>query len=261
MLKPARQYFIKDGTVMQDWQFDPAWTKSRNLVYEVLRVINGKPLFSEDHIERMLQSASKDNINSEQIADAIEKLINSNTLEDGNILICLVPNNGRSHILCWFINHYYPSREEYEHGVIVRTMKAMRKKPTAKIWDAQLRKQAEYLKASTDVYEVLLVDNKKMITEGSKSNIFFIRGNTVFTAPDNKVLPGITRKKVIGLCNQLSIELTEKEIPISELSLYESAFITGTSPKILPISMIDNLRLNTSNELMRMIMQAYDQLM
>ena len=139
-------------------------------------------------------------------------------------------------------------------------MKAVRKPPNAKIWNAELRTKAQYLISSSDIYEVLLVNKKKNITEGSKTNIFFIRGNSVFTTCSEDVLQGITRQKLIEICNKSGLSVTEKEIPLAEVPFYEAAFITGTSPGILPVSLIDKHRFNTSNETMKKLMEAYDTL-
>jgi len=261
MLSPEREYFVKDGVVMEIWQFDPAWSKGRKTVYEVMRVINGIPLFLEEHVNRLLQSASKTGIRDiadpGRVSGSIRKLIQANRAKDGNILFCLINENGNVHILTWFVEHHYPSAEEYSSGVYIRSMKAVRKHPNAKTWNAELRKKASYLIASSDAYEVLLVDKKKNITEGSRSNIFFIRGNTIFTPPENKVLKGITRQKVLEICENAMVRINEKEIPLQEVPFYEAAFITGTSPGILPVNAIENHRFNNSNELMRKLMEAY----
>ena len=45
------------------------------------------------------------------------------------------------------------------------------------------------------------------ITEGSRSNIFFLKDETLVTAPDNAVLNGITRKHILEICRENSIRL------------------------------------------------------
>jgi len=161
--------------------------------------------------------------------------------------------------MAWYIKHAYPTSEEYASGVYIRTLKAIRKMPGAKIWNAELRSKADYILSSSDAYEVLLIDRMKNITEGSRSNIFLIRGDTLFTTPENKVLKGITRQKVLDSCEQLGISVSEQEIPLKELSFYEAAFISGTSPGILPVKLIDKHLFNTSNDTLRKLMSAYQQ--
>jgi branched-chain amino acid aminotransferase len=264
MLEPVREYFVKDGYVLHTWEYDPAWNKRRKTVYEVLRVINGIPLFEEEHIRRLLQSANSSgfkDLEPVKISGSMNKLIAANPGEDGNILCCIISAKENYHILSWFVEHHYPTADQYENGVKLRTLKAIRKNPGSKVWNSELRSKAEYLINSSDAYEVLLVDKKKNVTEGSRSNIFFIRGNSVYTPPENKVLKGITRQKVFQLCHENGIQVIEKEIPLHEMPFYEAAFITGTSPGVLAVDAIENHRFNTSNMVIKKLMAAYDSLM
>lgn len=264
MLDPVRENFVKDGVVMQVWQFDPAWTRSRKMVYEVMRVIGGKPLFFDDHLERMLSSASMawkgSKADAGRSRDDILKLIDHNPKDNGNILFSLIPGNGRLHHLAWYVEHHYPSQEDYLNGVMVRTMKGIRHQPNAKVWNAPLRSKASLLLKSSGAYEMLLVDRHRNVTECSRSNIFLVRGEALFTPPESEVLQGITRKKVFDLCRTLKITITEKTIPLQELPFYEAVFITGTSRGVLPVIMIDNHRFNVSNKIIKRLMTAYNTL-
>ena len=82
------------------------------------------------------------------------------------------------------------------------------------------------------VYEVLLVNRESKVTEGSRSNLFFIREGVVRTAPDSEVLPGITRQKVLELISEEGFRLDIRSLALEELPSAEAAFLTGTSPKV-----------------------------
>lgn len=264
MLEPIREYFIHNGEALKIETFNHSLFKDRNTVYEVIRLMSGKAVFLKEHIHRMMDSLKKSGIDN--VADPasvpiyINKLIDANPPGDGNILFCITKADWHSHLMAWFVEHHYPSEMDYQNGVKIRSLKAMRSNPTAKVWNAQLRKKASYLKESAKVFEILYVDNNKNITECSKSNIFLIRGDRIFTPPANAVLPGITREKIFMLCRQHGISILETDIRYHDLTLYESAFITGTSPKILAVKHIDNIRFNPANAILRALMQAYDEL-
>ncbi|MEE4256849.1 MAG: aminotransferase class IV [Bacteroidales bacterium] len=263
MLKPVREKFVKDGALLHTWEFDPGWNKRKRMVYEVIRVIGGTPLFLDDHITRLLDSAGHAGIdafqNEEKLVSAIGKVISNNPAGDGNILICLIPNKERRHIMAWYVEHHYPGEKDYAEGIYIRTLKAIRKQPGAKIWNAELRSKADYIISSSNAYEVLLVDRNKNITEGSRSNIFLIKGNKIYTPPESKILKGITRQKIFDISQKFGIEINEQEIPLKDLIFYETAFISGTSPGILPVKLIDKFRFNTSNEILRTLMTAYNE--
>jgi branched-chain amino acid aminotransferase len=44
------------------------------------------------------------------------------------------------------------------------------------------------------------------------------------------------------------------------LKHFDAAFITGTSPKILPISKIDGFSFNPKNDIVRQLMKRYEDL-
>ena len=71
---------------------------------------------------------------------------------------------------------------------------------------------------------------------------------------------GITRQKVIECIEKLSFNLIEKAISLEELKSFDAAFVTGTSPKILPISEIGKQQFDVRNEMVSKLMVEYDRL-
>jgi branched-chain amino acid aminotransferase len=111
-----------------------------------------------------------------------------------------------------------------------------------------------------DVFEILLSDDQGRITEGSKSNIFFVSGRKLITAPRHLVLPGITRQKVIEIAEALGVRISYKSLFYSDLNLMEGAFLTGTSPKVLPVCQVDEVEFSVKSELIKQIMKRYNEL-
>jgi D-alanine transaminase len=78
-----------------------------------------------------------------------------------------------------------------------------------------------------------------MITEGSGSNVCFVRHNKLYTAPTNRyILGGITRRFVLELAQTLGIEVVEEALSLSELSSVDEVFITSTTQEIQPIHQV-----------------------
>ena len=79
------------------------------------------------------------------------------------------------------------------------------------------------------------------VTEGTHSNIFFVKDNIVFTHPANQnILSGITRKVVLKLCEEIDLEVRELPIKKEEIIDMDEAFLTGTTTQIASIKQIDN---------------------
>lgn len=233
-------------------------------LYEVIRVIDGIPVFLEDHLERLYNSAQLsgvDNLpNQGNMEEKILNLINAENKQIGNIRLSftIIDSSVQPKSELVFIPHFYPNEDKYRTGVKVGLLSAERPNPQAKIQNIAIRNKANLLMSKDKVFEVLLVDHEGNITEGSRSNVFFVKDSRLFTSQDEKVLKGITRKKILELCSVNDIPVIKKDIPIKELGEFEAAFLTGSSPKVLPLSAIGEVQFNPDIPLTKRIMDLYD---
>lgn len=233
--------------------------------YEVLRVIEGKCIFLGDHLDRLNESLRLSGISysfgSDQVFSILQGLIRRNGLLSGNIrLIVRVSKTEPPELFSCCIPFSYPNAAQYEQGVSTAIYHISRANPNVKQFNPLYQKEMLTFMADRNIYEALLVDEQACITEGSRSNVFFIRHNALFTAPGNTVLKGITRDKVISICKELNYMLIEDPISINDLNSMEALFLTGTSPKILPVCRIDDRLFNVDHPMMRILMEAYEQL-
>ncbi|MDD2636533.1 MAG: aminotransferase class IV [Bacteroidales bacterium] len=234
-------------------------------IYEVVRVINSAPLFLNEHHERFENSLKSLNVKTvyeqnfhQEICSAIKSL----GIDNGNLRIDTIvsENTSKCVISVKQINHRYPEPEQYKHGIKTCLYEHERPNPKKKIWHGKIRQKIDKIISATDYYEVLFYDENCILTEGSRSNLFFILENKLFTPKSENVLPGITRLKIFELAMQIGIKITEKDISISEIKNFDVAFISGTSPKILPVNTIENVSYNVENKLMRKLMLGFDKL-
>ncbi len=234
-------------------------------VYEVVRVIKKRAVFLEDHLDRLEHSirasSKKMLLEKEEVSDAVYNLINKVSVEEGNIKISFNYTEKEEYSLIYFIDALYPDISLYKSGVETILFEAIRTNPDVKIYNYQLRSQIYDTLIRRGAYEAFLVNSHNCITEGSKSNVFFIVNNIIITAPDGSVLPGITRKYVLDLCEKNDIETEMRCLLLDELDNVDSIFITGTSPKILPVRSIDDRIFNVENKQLRFLMSAYNDLL
>lgn len=234
--------------------------QNKKLIYEVIRVIDGIPLFLEDHIKRLNKTLSilkEEQVNQENIKLILNKLINNSGVNNGNIKI--IDDFNINDIYAFYIPHKYPSKEDYITGVKTILYFGERNNPNAKVMDINFRENVNKKINENHVYEAILINNKGNITEGSKSNIFLIKGDSLYTSPIKQVLPGITREKIFTLCHDYGIKLIEDDICYKKIGCFDGLFISGTSPKILPISAVDMYNYNSyNNKLINSIAIYYD---
>ena len=255
--------FIFDGEIVDCERFSPEIIDTGTSIYEVVRVMNGKILFVRDHLKRLEQSALLADLDIWHNTDSLQVMISHlpalNGVMEGNIKIVFnYSSDGRNIFLAYFVTHHYPDQDQYEKGIRLHTYHFTRTEPHKKIWRPQHRSAVmEYIKKN-NLYEVLLFDDHNRITEASKANVFFISGNEVITPPVDMVLPGITRKYILQLCSQQKIPVSEEVIHTDNLPKFDAAFITGTSPKVLPVLQVDGYPFEVDHPVLRMLMNEFE---
>lgn len=238
--------------------------KGSKTIYEVLRVISGSALFINDHLQRLQASLSSSDIAYQTITiDKIHELISTlcakNDKYFGNIEYRVtIDNDGSIHQYMGFIPHYYPEAVHYIEGIKTNYISAIRENPEIKAKFTSTREKANTYIVENNLYEVLLANDEGFLTEGSRSNLFFIKGNTVYTAPDELVLGGITRLKVIQLLKRMNSEFKYKAISVYDIHKFDAAFLCGTSPGVLPISSIGAVEYDVKNAFLRSIISQHN---
>ena len=141
------------------------------------------------------------------------------------------------------------SREQIRKGISVTTV------PTrmAPVEAIQSRvKSSERLSSvlarleSPESVEVLRIEPQGFLTEGTISNLFFVKGKAVVTPPAwLGVLEGVTRTHVIEAARRLKILV--QEIPVTRHDLFnaDEAFLTNVLMGILPIRQVDGRTIGT----------------
>ena len=233
-------------------------------VYEVIRIIAGVPLFLEDHFERLIRSMQLQNWKFEMslsdFSQKINKLILVNNQSEGNARFIYSSFGGNAVWNFSFIPHVYPDQNDYLIGVDTELLFDERLNPNAKVIQSGIREKADRMISEQKLYEVLLTDSTGLITEGSRSNVFFVKGNVFYTAPESRVLVGITREKVIACLQELGYRVVSETVAKNNLKDFDAVFLTGTSPKVLPVRSIGRFRFNPKLACVKAVMKKYDDL-
>lgn len=89
--------------------------------------------------------------------------------------------------------------------------------------------------------EALLLDIEGFVAEGPGANVFAEKDGVLYTPQLGSILPGITRATVVELCNELGIDVVEKQIRPEELKAADSAFLCGTAAEIIGVESLDDV--------------------
>ena len=139
----------------------------------------------------------------------------------------------------------------YEQGIHLWVAKIRRNAPEAinpKIKSiSNLNSLLGKLEAkASGAFEVIMLNNKEHICEGSSSNIFWTRDQWVFT-PDAStgLLEGVTRSTIMRLCEEkLNQRVVSGEFKLQDLKFSDEVFITSTSLEVMPVVKVDDFTIN-----------------
>jgi len=238
-------YIIADGKLAPRSALDAIMEKDRCEVYEVVRIKDGKPVFPQEHYDRFEHSfelvGRKPLISREEFRAQMALLVEKCGVDDQNVRIeqYIDEEDGEEHTYMYLIETHYPTAEHYRDGVTVGYLSGERNNPQAKISDSALRDRADKALMETRVFEVMLVNHNGEITEGSRTNFFFIKGDTVYASKADTILPGITRLMVLKIMEAHHIKYVEQPILADRIDQFDAAFLTATSPDILPVAHVN----------------------
>ena len=254
-------FFISEGKLKPLLDFPSDIAEKSDLAYEVIRVDRALPYFVLDHLNRLnftLSQKQLANISIDQLLLQIYQIIEANQIEEGNLKIVVSFQQTLANPILYFIPHRYPSQQQYEGGVKTQLQYDTHKLPTAKFSDWKIRSAANRIIDTEDVYETVLVNEQGELTEGSRSNLFFIQGEQLFTAPNAMVLAGITRDKILEMAQQKQIKVNLVAVRSHEINEFDSCFLTGTSPGVLQIKKMNETNFKINHPIYRTLHKGYN---
>ena len=212
-------------------------------VYTTFRTYDGKKvLLLDNHIQRLQESARLVDfpleIDQLSIKSALHRAIDDFPFDESRIRVTVDLEKELGTVYIALEPLHVPSAQDYQNGVCAVTHRLLRDRPRAKqtrfisvaaSFRSQLPEKAN---------EVLLLDERDHILEGSTSNFFAVKDGEVWTSAE-KVLYGITRSLVLKSAEIEGIPVRMDTVPVEDIPELQEAFITSSSRSILPLRQID----------------------
>jgi branched-chain amino acid aminotransferase len=249
-------------------------------VYETIGTAYGRLFALADHLVRLERSAQRIGLRVPLRAD-IEKAVAETVEAAGNresrVRVILTRGAGKldldpaavddTQLVVIVFPLGPPSLEMYEKGVSVAVVSVHRNSPRA--IDPAV-KSGNYLnnvmalgeaRRRSGAYEAILCASDGIVAEGSTSNIFIVvKGEVRTPGLDVGILDGITRSKVLELCQTNGIPLRETRFSPDDLRAAEEAFITSATRGALPVTRVDDTAVGDGRPgpVTRKVMALYD---
>ena len=234
------------------------------IYYETVRVRDGVLLFAEDHLARLVYSVKGlENfpVDTAKILSEAYSFVGLDGVKEGSIRIVLT----NEVLLIHQADITLPGQELFEQGINTSILNWERKTPNLKIFRGDYKTTVnEKFKQENShglPFELVLTDNEGKLYEGSMSNLFVIRDGKVYSAPDSKILIGITRKRVMEALKRSGLDLEIGTFAPEDLDPdTDAVFVSSTPFDILPVRFIDDYEFRSAdNEVLQMISKMYQE--
>jgi branched-chain amino acid aminotransferase len=251
-------------------------------IWEGIRLHKSKLVFIENHLDRLYSSAKGISLDipysKENIIKEIYKVLDKNKM-DNDIHIRLVisrgdkitpyqnPNANVGPINLVIIPEYKKTDPNtYIKGVNIGRVPNIR--PNESILNPHYNTLSKLncILASIEANKLgydegIMNDMNGNISTCNSTNLFFVKNDIVFTSTGEYCLNGITRYKAIEICNQNNIACSETDFTFEDIKSCNEAFITGTFAGIIPVSQLEEKKLDStnSNSMVNRIRKLYNQ--
>ncbi len=226
-----------------------------NGVFTTITTFNGIPLFLDDHVGRLFESAGIIGIpvrwSREDVKEWTKNTYNINRPEIGEARIRINISRGAgpdiniegnekcvpslSIIVSPLPNH---SAKSYNDGIEMVTVNLERVFPKAKNFNFLPSIIALKEAKSKGFYDALLVDRDGYVTEATTGNLFFFKNNTLYTT-SSRILEGVTMRHIVTTARKSGIRVIKKMFSLGELITADEAFLSGTTKIILPVKSVN----------------------
>lgn len=229
-------------------------------VWEAFRLHHGVLVFLEDHLDRLWQAAATIGMTLKfSRAELVEKVwttLRANDMHD-NVHIRVMVTRGIKKTpsqdprltisgpnLVIIAEHKIADPENKEKGVTLFTSTIRRGSPDyldprlnchSKLHEVQALIQA--IEAGAD--EALMLDIHGFVATCNATNFFMVKNGEVWTSTGQYCMNGITRGKVIEVCQQKNIPCQQKNFSLFDVYGADEAFVTGTFGGLTPVTQID----------------------
>jgi len=241
--------------------------------FETLRSYQGKFLDFDKHFERLQAGLNyldmKSDLSEEQLRIEIQNLLEKNGLLEKDTVIrvqCFREGKGGYFDLSDTSGYVISNREigSLESELTLKTV-SVRAIPSVSLErKVKLSNSINYIKAAQEAQnagfdDALMLTVNKEISETTIANVFWIKGNQVFTSSiDCDLLPGITRSIIIDLIDERSdLEVKQGKFELEELYTAEAVFCCNSVMEIKYVSKIDERAFDISHEVITKLQKDF----
>ncbi|OGW61056.1 MAG: hypothetical protein A2V83_03685 [Nitrospirae bacterium RBG_16_64_22] len=252
-------------------------------IFETFRSYGGKLFRVRDHLGRLASSAKAVGmalpLPAERLHAILSECLRRNQLRDATLRLTITRGSGTPGDLAPRTDPAHtvfitakpispPGPSQVRQGVaavIIRRFRTDRQgvpprsKTTSRLLGILARREAK----DAGAFEGILLNDKGEITEGTTTNIFWVRKGMLYTPPFRAgILPGITRAVTLEAARRIGLPVRLETGRPARLYRADEVFLTGTSIEVLSVSGVDGRRIGTGRPgpVTRRLQEAFRQI-
>ena len=245
-------------------------------IYETMRAYDGVVFMIDEHIRRLFRSASLIGLdigkNADEVKLAIYETMQANNLKAAYVRLTISRGAGaigldpalcKSPTFVVMAHEFkdYP-KTYYEEGLrlifssVRRNLKeALNPQIKSLNFLNNILAKIEAIKA--DVDESLMLNAAGFLSEGTISNIFFVKDDILCTpSVECGILDGITRTIVLEIASRNGITAKEGEFRPEDLYAASEVFITNSTMEVMPVRRVDDKHFK-AGEVSKLLLSKY----
>ena len=212
--------------------------------FETIAIEAGRPEYLQDHLERLRDALDSFGIEQKIDEDMVLAWLDKQENKEHHSLKIMVSDQNIEYLLK--NNPYDQTRKDkgfdLEYSSIIRNDTSPLVRYKSYNYGDNILEKRRAVKSGID--EVVFLNTKGQITEGSTTNIFFSKGDKLYTPSIScGLLPGIMRKQLLK-----KYDVCEKIILPEEVKDFEACFVTNSLMGIMPVNRLGD-KLFTRKEL------------
>jgi branched-chain amino acid aminotransferase len=235
-------------------------------VWEGLRLVNGRLLALDDHLDRLFEGARAIRLDigltRAALTDEIWGTLRHNDMHDGAHVRLMITRGVKS----------TPNQDpRFTVGGATRVIVAEYKAPNLALKARGLALMTSAIRCSTpDVFdlrlnshsrlnfiqaliqaidmgadEALMLDDRGFVASCNSTNFFIVRGDALWTSTGATCFNGITRARIIALWRAAGGVVRETDFTLAQVYAADEAFVTGTLGGVTPATRIDGRPIGT----------------
>jgi branched-chain amino acid aminotransferase len=218
-------------------------------VFETVSVINNKPLWLDDHVQRMARAATELGLpfNAESLFAGLTEVLKKSAAQCEVLRITLsrgraargLAGDGASPSLLITLDEFAAKNLFQPCRLNVSQVRRNEFAPSSRL------KTLSYIdgimaarEVAADADDALMLNTSGQVASSTVANVFALHGDTLITPSlDQGILPGITRR--ILLDKKLGFKPVERTVPLEDLVRADAVFLCNSLRFIRPVTTLN----------------------